>query len=251
MATFQISSEENGHFSCRDVRFFKKMSLQNILLIGEVWEVLKLNTELILSIVTIGISVIALYISISTAKKQNKIALFEKKLECYNDLSQYFEGKSIFSSAEVKLMEGNVKFKNGFMGNKDHLLSQVRLLFKKKIWDLTSEIDELYKLIHRSDSMISDYFSLLEEYPDGIRIKEEIKKYNEMEARDWQFPITTQEETEFKKMCDDNTIVYNNPVDGDTRLNYYDLKSIQKEAYQDISVKEKLLFELMENEIKI
>lgn len=210
-----------------------------------------MDTELILSITTIGISAVAIYISISTAKKQNKIALFEKKMDCYNDLSLYFDGKTIFSSAEVKLMGGNVEFNNGFKGNKNHLFGQIRLLFNKKIWSLTSEIDELYKLIHRADSMVSNYFSLIEDDPNGMRVKEKIKEYIEMEAQDWQFPITTEEEIEFEKLCTDNTIVFIDPIDGSTRLNYYDLKSIQREAYQEITGKEKLLFDLMENEVKI
>lgn len=168
-----------------------------------------MDTKLILSITTIGISVVAIYILISTSKKQNKIALFEKKMYCYNDISLYFDGKRIFSSAEVKLMRGSIKFNNGFKGNKNHLFGQIRLLFNNKIWCLTREIEDLYKLIHRADSMITNYFSLLEDLPNGMDVKEQIKQYIEMVAQDWQLPITTEEELEFEKLCTDYTIVFN------------------------------------------
>lgn len=210
-----------------------------------------MNTELMLSITTIGISVVAICISISTSKKQNKVDLFEKKLDCYNDLRLYFDGKRIFVSAEVKLMGGNTKFNNGFKGNVEHLFGQIRLLFNKKIWSLTREIDELYKLILRADYMVNDYFWRLQETPNGMSILDKIKEYIEMQAQDELIPITTKEKEEFEKLCADNTIVFMDPVDGRTRLNYYDLNSIQNEAYQEITGKEKLLFDLMENDIKI
>lgn len=210
-----------------------------------------MDTDLILSITTIGISVVAIYISISTSKKQNKVELFEKKLDCYNDLRLYFDGKRIFLSAEIKLMGGNTKFNNGFKGNVEHLFGQIRLLFNKKIWNLISEIDELYKQILRADYMVSYYFSQLQQTSNGMSVIDRIKEYIEMEAQDWLIPISTEEKVKFEKLCADSTIVFMDLIDGSTRLNYYDLKLVQNEAYQEIAGKEKLLFDLMENEIKI
>ena len=43
----------------------------------------------LLAIVSISLSVVAICISISTAKQQNKIALFEKRQHVYDDLDDY------------------------------------------------------------------------------------------------------------------------------------------------------------------
>lgn len=78
-----------------------------------------------------------------------------------------------------------------------------------------------------------------------------IKDYNLRESHDWEMPITIKEENDFKKVCDENEIVYDNPVEGNIRLNYSDLKLIQHNAYQEIKTKEAKLIKKIEVEIRI
>lgn len=130
--------------------------------------------ELILSISTIIISIIAIVITIVTAKKQNKIALFDKRLECFNNLNKYFEGRGIFKSAEARLFGMQGQFKNGYDGKKTHLFSEVKLLFNDVIWKYVVEIDNLYNRIHQEDDKIVEYFEGLKKRPICNRSK---KKY--------------------------------------------------------------------------
>lgn len=92
---------------------------------------------------------------------------------------------------------------------------------------------------------------MLDEIPNGNEIKEKIKEYIEMQAQDWQLPITEAEELEFKKICDDNTITFNDPMEGAAGLNYYDLKLLQHDAYLEVASKEKILFKEMETKIRV
>lgn len=69
-----------------------------------------MSEELILSIATVMTSIVAIIISINMARKQNKITLFDKKIDGYNNLILYFEERSLFASADLRFMDYNVKF---------------------------------------------------------------------------------------------------------------------------------------------
>lgn len=94
------------------------------------------SLEIVVSIATIIISLIALFVAVYTAKKQNKISLFEMRVTLYNDILTYIAGKKLFPPAEMKLLGGETKFNNGYKGDKEVLFTKFRLIYSEKVWEV-------------------------------------------------------------------------------------------------------------------
>jgi hypothetical protein len=210
-----------------------------------------METELVLSGVSIFVSAIAIIIAVKTSVKQNRVDLFDRRIECYNHLKTYFYGRSLFASSELKLLGSNVKFNNGFKGDVEELFTKVKMLFSDDVWKGVSEVNEHYKVIHKADSYIGNYISLLGEGDKKSEVIDQIRDYLLRESYDWQIPVSEEEKDEFKQLCDENVIVFNDPIDGMVKYNYYDLKELQSEIYKLAASIEEKMFENIEKESRI
>lgn len=83
------------------------------------------------------------------------------------------------------------------------------------------------------------------------QIKEKILEYIEMKSQEMLLPVTEKDEKEFEEFCRKNQIIVRNQLDEHEKLNYYEIKSIQNDAYKKIKEKEERLFTKIEKEIRI
>lgn len=211
-----------------------------------------MNQKMFLSITTILISIVSIFISLKMGRSQNRIALFDKKFETFNELNEYFKGeKSRSLRAEVNLMGGEIIYKDSNSLNKDVLFSKIRLLFSSNIWDKTQEVDKYYMDIISINNSIGEYFYILQEELENHDFLEEIKKYIDRDWRDWEITISDEDERKFKELCYNNQIYPKDSIDGDKCLNYYDLKEDENEKYKTVIELEKNLLLTIEDEVRV
>jgi hypothetical protein len=201
-------------------------------------------------ILPIVFSFLAICISIATAKKQNNISLFDKRMKVYEQLQKYLNDQSNYLTAECKLLGYKTKFAKTYTGDKEFLFSNIKLLFSKNLWKQLEFIIEEYRVIHYADSCIDTYFSLIAEDTNN-NLLESIKEYIDRKSEDNKFPLSKEEEMSFKQLCDQNAVVYDHPVDGVQKYNYYELSKLISDNFKEVKQLEKKMLITIENEISL
>lgn len=205
----------------------------------------------ILSIIGVIISFIAICISISSSRQQNRIALFDKRFETYKELGGYFESSKGFPKAVLKFINDGdncMKSDNSWSPEIDSIVDKATLLFTKQLTENLNKIKHHYAEIRRIDSSIDSYFSLMNQDPEFHKIKPKFIEYLQDEMQE------TIDETSFKTFCDNNSIVANEPTGyGEyetVAYNFYDLNKRQSEVCQEITLLQKKILEAMRSEIR-
>ena len=205
----------------------------------------------ILSIVGVIISVVAIWISINVSKKQNRIALFDRKFDVYKELQVYFNGPLVWPKAiSVFLMpESNLKSDNAWAPEINEIIGKASLLFSKGLNDILLEMKNKYAEIRQLDSSISSYFSLLEGLPNFQEIRAKYAEYLQDDAP------TDDEEKQFEDLCNKTVISTNEQIGYGEFVadvyNYYDLNKRQSNIYQEITKMQKSILDAMVGEIKL
>ncbi|MBN2284903.1 MAG: hypothetical protein JXI43_00540 [Tissierellales bacterium] len=204
----------------------------------------------ILSIVGVIISVVAIWISINVSKKQNRIALFDRKYDVYKELQDYFNGPLGWPKAISKFLmpDTNLKSDNALAPEINEIIGKASLLFSKDLNDKLHEIKNKYAEIRQIDSSISTYFSLLEEMPDFHEIKSQYVEYLQDDSP------TDEAEKQFKDLCNITAISANEQIGYNeyevVKYNFYDLNQKQSDIYQEITKLQKSVLGAIFVEIK-
>ncbi len=204
----------------------------------------------ILSIVGLFISGVAIWISISVSKKQNRIALFDKKFEVYKELQDYFNGPKGWPKAVLKFLgSGNsMQSDNVWAPEINEIVGKASLLFSKRLNDNLIEMKNKYAEVRQLDSSISSYFSLLEETPDFHEVKSQYVEYLQDDSP------TEAEEKQFEDLCSRTAISANEQIGYNeyevVNYNFFHLNKKQSDLYQEITKLQKSVLDTMVSEIK-
>lgn len=135
----------------------------------------------ILSFIAVCFSGIAIVISVNSTKKQNKIALFDKRLDNYNRLKEYFDSSKGWPKAITKFLspETRIATDNAWSPEISEIITESSLLFYTGLSNRLLELQEQYKEVRSLDSQISSYFSWLEATSDFNEIKPLFVEYLE------------------------------------------------------------------------
>lgn len=205
----------------------------------------------ILSILSIIISAVAIWISTKVSKKQNKIALFDQKFETYKALKDYFDSSKGWPKAVSKFLTPSVKFKtdNTWAPEINEILGKVSLLFSSNLNDKLIDLQNKYAEVRYLDSCISSYFALLERLDDYQDIRPQFIEYLQDDSP------TDDEEKNFIEFCNRRTISTTDVnADGDSvpvSYNFYDLYKKQSDLYREISEAQKAIHKSILDEIKL
>lgn len=204
----------------------------------------------ILSMVGLFISGVAIWISISVSKKQNRIALFDKKFEVYKELQDYFNGPKGWPKAVSKFLipESNFKSDNSWAPEINEIVGKASLLFSKGLCDKLIAMKNKYTEVRQLDSSISSYFSLLEERPDFQEIRAKYVEYLQDDLP------TDDEEMQFEDLCKRTAVSANEQIGYNeyevVEYNFFDLYKRQSDLYQEITKLQESALEAMAGEIK-
>ena len=204
----------------------------------------------ILSIVGVIVSSLAICISINVSKKQNRIALFDRKFDVYKKLQDYFNGTLGWPKAISKFLAPGSNFKadNAWEPEINEIIGKASLLFSKDLNDILFEMRNKYAEVRLLDSSINSYFSLLEEVPDFHKIKSQYVEYLQDASP------TDEEEKQFEDLCKRTAISAKEQIGyneyEDVKYNFYDLNKEQSGLYQEILKLQERVLDAMTGEIK-
>lgn len=204
----------------------------------------------ILSIVGVIISVVAIWISINVSKKQNRIALFDRKFDVYKELQDYFNAPLGWPKAISKFLmpESNLKSDNAWAPEINEIIGKASLLFSKGLNDILLEMKNKYAEVRQLDSSISSYFSLLKEMPNFHEVKSQYVEYLQDDSP------TDEEEQQFEGLCKRTAISANEQIGYNeyevVEYNFYDLSKKQSSIYQEITKLHERVLDAMAGEIK-
>lgn len=138
--------------------------------------------------ITLLLSVIAVFIAVSTARKQNKIALFEKRFVVYRELQNSIAFAEFLDndSTSMDFIERyNFVFSTNFATNDNSTLAWMNIAQSvRKIVETLHQAVFLFPSICESD--LSDITNQIEEISTGYimedknKVLSEIKKYKEV-----------------------------------------------------------------------
>lgn len=204
----------------------------------------------ILSIMGVIVSVIAICISINVSRKQNRIALFDKKFEIYKALEEYFNSSKGWPKAVNKFLipSSSLPSDNAWAPEINEIVGKATLLFSERLNGKLQEIKNKYAEIRHLDGRISLYFSLLQELPDYQDIKPLFIEYLKSDCP------SGDEEKKFEELCNRLTISTNEPIgDGKYELvnyKFYDLYRKQSDLVMEIAKAKNNILEIIISEIK-
>lgn len=181
-------------------------------------------------IASLIISIVAISVSITIAKKQNKIALFDKRIDSYVKLQEYFDSPERWPKVIANKCHGqDVKNINSYVQAKeaDKLFLTAELLFPEKISIKLNQIHENYKEITWRDSLIEMNLANIEH---NEVVSKRILELFENNAITF---ITEAEREELKKICKEYEFIHYEQISAakweEYRCNMYELSKEQDE----------------------
>lgn len=213
-----------------------------------------MDMSLVATWVGIGVSIVALFISIWVpwliAKKQNKIALFEKRIDTYMKLEKCFQQRTPFSFviANRAYHAKNKSNLNPFKGENESLVFTTYMLFPATK-SILEELGKIYQEITEIDSQISDGLDYLM-MSNETRYKRILELY-EMEAM---FDVGDTVINELREISD---TYYRIPSKNDcddwdyAPCNLYELTEKQSDLMKKAKELEKSTLAMLEKEMQI
>lgn len=158
----------------------------------------EINIEMLVPLASLFLSLMAICVTLFIAWRQNKIALFDKRIDCYMKLQEYFESPLRWPSAIASKCYGtNNISKDSYARFKeaDKLFLTAELLFPEKI---TTKLNQ----IHENDREIAWKDSMIEMNLASIRHKEDVsKRILELFESFYLELITGDERVELQNLC--------------------------------------------------
>ena len=206
---------------------------------------------LVLTLLSICVSVYALIyairVPIKIADRQDKIALYEKKITAFMELQDYFDSPERWRISILKFIDSTVKFPREkiFDLTNERLFQKASMLYSESVSQLLLDIHANYKRINYLEQCIDSYLDMLK--PD--KLKDAFKEYLRKKIH------SEKEDAEFKEICGKFAIEYEEGVDECTSkkviYNFYDLNTTSNDLYMENIKLQKKVIALMEKEIKL
>lgn len=204
----------------------------------------------ILSFISLFVSVIAIWISIKSTNKQNRIELFDKKYDIYKSLENYFESLKGNPKAILHFLHPGMKFENDnpWRPEINEIAGKASLLFSDSLSQNLKDMEMKYSRMRQLDNSISSYFSYLEEEPISSEVIPLYKEYFSNNSP------TDEDEKKFKQTCEKSIIKREEQTDYNNfeyvTYNLYDLYNEQSNIHTDICNFQKKILKGILEEIK-
>lgn len=212
----------------------------------------EINIEKVIPLASLFLSLIAICVTLFIAWRQNKIALFDKRIDCYMKLQEYFESPIRWPGAIASKCYGtNNTSKNSYTRAKeaDKLFLTAELLFPKKI---TKKLNQ----IHKNDREIAWRDYLIEKNLASIEHNEAVsKRILELFENDNLDFLTEAEHEELKELCKKYEFTHYEQVSLNKRdeykCNMYEFSKVQEELSESNRQLEKEVMQEMKEEIQV
>ena len=208
--------------------------------------------NLLISIIPLFLSIVAIYVSLSIARKQNKIALFDKRIDCYMKLQEYFESPLRWPSAIASKYYGTeTKSKNNYVFAKEaeKLFLAAELLFPEKITNKLNQIHENDREIAWKDFMIEMNLAHIE-HNEVIS-----NRISELFKDDALTFLTDAEREELKELCKICEFTHYEQISAtkreEYRCNMYEFSEEQDKLSEINQKLEKEVMQEMKEEIQV
>jgi len=204
----------------------------------------------LLSIIGFSISIVAIWISLNVARKQNIIALFQNRVNVLKALEEYFTSPKGYPNAIANFLQPSVKIptENIWDPEIDELVGKATLLFSKNICDNLLQIKNDYKKVRSLDGKLKAFLSIVKEIPNNEEIELKFRDYFENPNPN------IDEENQFREFCNKHCL----PIDETTDTgeltteyyNFYDLNKNQSDIFNSICKIQSDILNAMRAEIK-
>ncbi len=212
----------------------------------------EINIESVVPLASLFLSLIAICVTLFIAWRQNKIALFDKRIDCYMKLQEYFESPIRWPGALASKCYGtNNISRNSYTREKeaDKLFLTAELLFPEKITKKLNQIHENDREIAWRDSLIEMNLASIEH---NEAVSKRILELFENDALDF---LTEAECEELKKLCKKCEFTHYEQISATKRVEYrcnmYEFSKEQDKLSEINNRLEKEVMQEMKEEIQV